>query len=542
VLAAHVTQPIPDARNYAPDLPDAVQDVIDGGMAKDPAQRYQSAGALSDALQAALRAPATYDGPRRPVEGGPIAVAAVAVAGQAESRGWSSTGSLIVPRAGPQARSARPAPVEPTPGPRRWVVAGIVALLVLLVAAGALALTQKPSGPGTASQPTDTPTPLAETSETPSAPTTPDGGGLPPLETPTDTATPDDSQVTAQPTDDAATPDLDMTATLNALQTQASILLTQTEQTLQRVTPTSFPTAIPPTITPTNFPTRIPTITPSRTPTSVPVVVIPPPTIVSFQCSPCMVANIGDSFTLGWATNNAQSVTLNGQAMPTSGSIGMTATGYTNIFTLIASNTSGVDTRTMSIRVAPTPTPTFTPTSTFTPTFTPTWTPTPPPPPPPPPNLISNPGFEAALSGWTFVPGSGSCSKALYTTQAGPAHGGSTYLAFAKSNDYPSCVSTRFTISRALSRGGKYTAAACLRSGGQNQTATLAIWGLGVTPIDGASAVVSIANGFWTCTQVTMTVQQAGQSTLRFEVYVSTMNVDVHVDDTGLYDGQVKIY
>ena len=55
VLMAHMNLPIPDIRNLYPDLPHAVQAVIEQGMAKDPTVRYQSAGALAAAFKEAIQ-------------------------------------------------------------------------------------------------------------------------------------------------------------------------------------------------------------------------------------------------------------------------------------------------------------------------------------------------------------------------------------------------------------------------------------------------------------------------------------------------------
>lgn len=54
VLMAHITQPIPNIRQVKPELPSAVQVVIDRSMAKSPDVRYPSAGALAHALGEAL--------------------------------------------------------------------------------------------------------------------------------------------------------------------------------------------------------------------------------------------------------------------------------------------------------------------------------------------------------------------------------------------------------------------------------------------------------------------------------------------------------
>lgn len=54
MLMAHAVKPIPDVQSLRPDLPDSVQSVIDRALAKDPMDRYQSAGVLAADLQAAL--------------------------------------------------------------------------------------------------------------------------------------------------------------------------------------------------------------------------------------------------------------------------------------------------------------------------------------------------------------------------------------------------------------------------------------------------------------------------------------------------------
>jgi len=51
VIAAHMINKIPDMRDLRPDLPPAIQSVIEKAMAKDPARRYASAGELVVALE-----------------------------------------------------------------------------------------------------------------------------------------------------------------------------------------------------------------------------------------------------------------------------------------------------------------------------------------------------------------------------------------------------------------------------------------------------------------------------------------------------------
>ncbi len=54
LMMAHMNQPIPDAREYRADISSGVQFVIEQAMAKDPAQRYQSAGRLAADLSQAV--------------------------------------------------------------------------------------------------------------------------------------------------------------------------------------------------------------------------------------------------------------------------------------------------------------------------------------------------------------------------------------------------------------------------------------------------------------------------------------------------------
>jgi serine/threonine protein kinase len=53
VMMAHATQPIPDVLALRPDLPQPLSDVLNRALAKDPAQRYRSAGELAAALRSA---------------------------------------------------------------------------------------------------------------------------------------------------------------------------------------------------------------------------------------------------------------------------------------------------------------------------------------------------------------------------------------------------------------------------------------------------------------------------------------------------------
>jgi serine/threonine-protein kinase len=55
VMMAHATEPVPDVRLARPDLPEAVAEVVKRAMAKNPDDRYASAGELAAALRAAVQ-------------------------------------------------------------------------------------------------------------------------------------------------------------------------------------------------------------------------------------------------------------------------------------------------------------------------------------------------------------------------------------------------------------------------------------------------------------------------------------------------------
>lgn len=54
VLSAHVHQPIPKIREIRPDLPEAVQGVIDKAIAKEPEDRFATAGEMATAFKSAM--------------------------------------------------------------------------------------------------------------------------------------------------------------------------------------------------------------------------------------------------------------------------------------------------------------------------------------------------------------------------------------------------------------------------------------------------------------------------------------------------------
>jgi ABC-type amino acid transport substrate-binding protein len=57
ILSAHVNQPIPKIREFRPDLPEAMQAVINKAIAKEPEDRFGSATEMAAALKATLNTP-----------------------------------------------------------------------------------------------------------------------------------------------------------------------------------------------------------------------------------------------------------------------------------------------------------------------------------------------------------------------------------------------------------------------------------------------------------------------------------------------------
>jgi hypothetical protein len=127
-MYAHAHEPPPSVREVAPGLPPALDSVVQRAMAKDPADRYPSAGDLARAAAAATEGKAVAE-PER----------SVAAGAAAPGRGAST---VLAPRA-----DARPR--------RRWV--GAIAGLALVAVAAAIAAVLLTGGDGDAE-----PTPLTK--------------------------------------------------------------------------------------------------------------------------------------------------------------------------------------------------------------------------------------------------------------------------------------------------------------------------------------------------------------------------------------------
>jgi hypothetical protein len=145
IAHAVATTPPPDVREHAPDLPDAAADALTRGMAREPAARPGSAGALAAELASALELGAPGGGRARHataptrrvtlaeelagVGGADIPRAGAGAAGRAPSERASLAGESAPLAAGPARRS---------PGRRRGSRAGPVAVLLIALAAVAV--------------------------------------------------------------------------------------------------------------------------------------------------------------------------------------------------------------------------------------------------------------------------------------------------------------------------------------------------------------------------------------------------------------------
>ena len=140
LLAAHISLPPPRPSVSNPRVPPSFDDVIARGMAKDPDDRYGSAGGLGRAAQRCL-------------QGGRSAVADNAVT-MAPPGGWPRTADYAPPQAGPASpyagttvapRQFAAGPADPTTTPhqpdsggrrRGWVLPTVIAAAAALVLGG----------------------------------------------------------------------------------------------------------------------------------------------------------------------------------------------------------------------------------------------------------------------------------------------------------------------------------------------------------------------------------------------------------------------
>ena len=125
VLVAHVTKTPPKVRDIEPSIPLALAEIVDRCLAKEPAQRFQSAGELGDALSA-LSLPITAVSRRE--ESGAAAKESVLLSDREARAVWDRAANLQAQATGavtpipPPSRGAERTPVSPSSAYRLDVV------------------------------------------------------------------------------------------------------------------------------------------------------------------------------------------------------------------------------------------------------------------------------------------------------------------------------------------------------------------------------------------------------------------------------------
>ncbi len=143
LMAAHMMQPVPRPSQARHDIPAAFDRVIDRGMAKNPADRFSTAGELARAAREALSAPdrdraaTIIEHTQHP---GPPPPPLPAPSGPVTQPHWTPPVSHPTYAAPPPQGPAHPAPQwRPAPAPRRnrWLLpAAALVVVVLLAGAG----------------------------------------------------------------------------------------------------------------------------------------------------------------------------------------------------------------------------------------------------------------------------------------------------------------------------------------------------------------------------------------------------------------------
>lgn len=178
VMMAHASEPVPDVRELRPDLPAGVSHVVMRALAKNPADRYPTAGEMASDLEKAAQGQAVAEPPTarpisptlRPMEAAPTPPSAPPTAPV-----WQP-----VPER-PTVPSAPPAPLpsEEKRGGCRWGLAATIGAVVVLlmvcgggfILLGGMAMLSS----ATPIPPTDTPLPPLPSPA--ASPTVPSAGG-----------------------------------------------------------------------------------------------------------------------------------------------------------------------------------------------------------------------------------------------------------------------------------------------------------------------------------------------------------------------------
>lgn len=216
LMMMHVNDPVPDLRELNPDVPDGLVAVINKSLAKDPKDRYQTAGEMAAALRNTIGgaematsvdvpAPAATMLEELPPKSAPDATAieqppsvpqgtVVEDAPMPSSASKTDVGGTVI-----ESPAAKPAPAAPAPKsasgapPKKTglslpVILGGVGGVVILIIAGIFLATRG----GGNNTPTEEPPVVAVDTVAPTSTTAPENTEvvLPPTEIPTDTAIP----------------------------------------------------------------------------------------------------------------------------------------------------------------------------------------------------------------------------------------------------------------------------------------------------------------------------------------------------------------
>ncbi len=115
VLMSQVTRPVPPIRTKRPETPAALAAIVDRCTKKDPADRFQTAEALAEALRVLTQTPQGLAAARRPSRWAAAAVAVLAVVVVAAGA-WKLLGGRAAPETpAAEADTAAAAPVSPAP-------------------------------------------------------------------------------------------------------------------------------------------------------------------------------------------------------------------------------------------------------------------------------------------------------------------------------------------------------------------------------------------------------------------------------------------
>ncbi|WP_156686236.1 serine/threonine-protein kinase [Mycobacterium sp. Marseille-P9652] len=156
LVAAHLTAPIPLPSRQRPGLPVGFDEVIARGMAKNPGERYRSAGELAAAAQRALHTGAPEQG----------------WASAPTTQPWQQDRDRTVPRAAPPAFHP---PAKPRKARRRIVIAVVIAAVIAasIAAVALVRVGNRSTSPGGAPGATTTSRSAAATSTAPPLNATP---------------------------------------------------------------------------------------------------------------------------------------------------------------------------------------------------------------------------------------------------------------------------------------------------------------------------------------------------------------------------------